>query len=452
MTLFKPAQRTQKKLRLAIDGPSGSGKTYSALLIAKGLASGDLSKVAVIDTEHGSASMYADLGAFAAAEMHAPYSVEKYVAALDAAAQEGFEVVIVDSLTHAWSGEGGILDVVDRIAKTKTSGNSFAAWKEGTPLQKKLTDALLSSPCHVIATMRTKTEYVVEENDRGRKVPRKVGLAPEQRKDFEYDMDLVLDVTREHLATASKDRTAVWAERMETPTVAHGTELLEWLGSAAPQPPRPTRQVQRDQDAETPRPLPVDEPDGNGHITKSQARRLHEMLLAKGKESAWFLARLKEKKDLGDGEHLTSLPADQFDRLCEIVSGFDDPPTIAEAREAAQEPESAPPAAEEPEDASDDLDAADRAFLDETAGNGKKKPPEPSGKKGTITGPQLTRLGALCSDLEAEGMGRDEWRLWMFEEEKVVSRKELSKTAAVRVIDALSRQLTNLRAGVEAVA
>jgi len=237
MTLFAPAVRTKKKLRIALDGPSGAGKTYSALLIASGLTGGDLSKVALVDTEHGSASLYAHLGPFAVAEMHPPYSVEKYVQALAAAAAEGYEVVVLDSLTHAWSGEGGLLDYVDRVAKTRTSGNSFAAWKEGTPLQKQLTDAILGSACHVIVTMRTKTEYVIEENERGKKVPRKIGLAPEQRKDFEYDMDLVLDLTREHLATASKDRTGVWAERMEVPAAGHGEELVAWLAGAAPPPP-----------------------------------------------------------------------------------------------------------------------------------------------------------------------------------------------------------------------
>jgi hypothetical protein len=237
MTLFAPAVRTKKKLRIALDGPSGAGKTYSALLIASGLTGGDLSKVALVDTEHGSASLYSHLGPFAVAEMHPPYSVEKYVQALAAAAAEGYEVVVLDSLTHAWSGEGGLLDYVDRVAKTRTSGNSFAAWKEGTPLQKQLTDAILGSACHVIVTMRTKTEYVIEENERGKKVPRKIGLAPEQRKDFEYDMDLVLDLTREHLATASKDRTGVWAERMEVPAAGHGEELVAWLAGAAPPPP-----------------------------------------------------------------------------------------------------------------------------------------------------------------------------------------------------------------------
>ena len=436
MTIFQRAQRTQKKLRIAIDGPSGSGKTYSALLIAKGLASGELERVALVDTEHASASLYSDLGPFSVAEMNPPYSVEKYVKALEAAAAEGFEVVILDSLTHAWSGEGGILDVVDRIAKTRTNGNSFAAWREGSPLQKKLTDALLSCPMHVIATMRTKTEYVIEENERGKKAPRKVGLAPEQRKDFEYDMDLVLDVTREHFATASKDRTGVWAERMETPTEAHGVELLAWLGAAAPAPVRAAPAVETG-----PEPAPQSQaepaaPHGNGHITKTQAQRLHEMLFAIGHDSADFLARIGGR-GIGDGEHLTSIPADQYDYILEVVGRMED--KAAAALAAVREKP-----AEEPDP---ELSPESQQFLDETAGNGHRAEPEPAKKKGTITAPQLTRLGALCADLEAQGVTEGEWRFRMAEAEKVASRTELTKAAAMRLIDRFQGWVNDLRAG-----
>jgi hypothetical protein len=463
MTLFQTAQRTQAKLRLAIDGPSGSGKTYSALLIAKGLTGGDLSKVALIDTERGSGSLYADLGPYAVLDFEPPYSVARYIKAIGAAEEEGFEVIVIDSLTHAWSGEGGILDFVDSVAKAKSSGNSFAAWKEGTPLQKKLFDAMLASKCHVIATMRSKVEYVIEENDRGKKVPKKVGLAPEQRKDAEYEFTLVLDLSREHIASASKDRTGLFDDRLEVPSEKTGKELAAWLAGASPEPPRPVRQVMRDEQEDR-----AEEPQGNGHITKTQARDLHERLLAKGRESKWFLSVLAGK-GIGDGEHLTSIPSSEFDGLLEIIGGFADPEGVkprADApvraqdfEEAAGDAGRAPGGAlatgegQEAPEGDDDLDEADRAFLDQTAGNGKKAAvPEDDKprKKGTVTAAQLTRLGAQCAELERLGVGRDEWRLYMFEKEKVASRTELTKTAATRVIDYLQRWITDVSTGVEA--
>jgi hypothetical protein len=438
--LFQRAQRTQARLRLAIDGPSGSGKTYSALLIAKGLAGGDLSKVALIDTERGSGSLYADLGPYAVLDFEPPYTVKRFVQAHDAAVAEGFAVIVIDSLTHFWSGEGGILDAVDKIAATSSSGNTFAAWKKGTPLQKELFDTMLASPCHVIGTMRSKTEYVIEENERGKKAPRKVGLAPEQRKDAEYEFTLVLDLSREHIAQASKDRTGLWDERLEVPTEKHGEELAAWLGSAAPAPP--PRRVLRDEQAETPQPAPG----GNGHITKTQARRLHEELIAKGRDTHWFLERLATRS-IGDGEHLTSIPDDQYEEILKIVRSFADP--APKAPESAREPEPAPAAAETapaPTEAETDeeppgMDAeAYKARLAGEAAAPARKP--------TVTAAQLTRLGAICADLEAGGVGEEEWRTYLFAEEGVRSRTHLTKTAATRMIDKLARWATDVASGV----
>lgn len=244
MGMFTTAQRTQAKVRIALDGPSGSGKTYSALLIAKGLAGGDWTKVALIDTERGSGSLYADLGPYAYAMLAPPYTVEKYLTAIHGAEAEGFAVIVVDSMTHAWSGEGGVLDFVDKVAASQTRGNSFAAWKAGTPVQQKLIDAILASPCHVIATMRSKTEWVLEQNAQGKQVPKKVGLAPDQRKDVDYEFTVVLDLSREHVAQASKDRTGLFDSRIEMPSEAMGTELLTWLAGASQAPaPQPIEQV-----------------------------------------------------------------------------------------------------------------------------------------------------------------------------------------------------------------
>ena len=168
---FTKATRQHARLRMALIGPSGSGKTYTALTIATGLGQ----RIAVVDTERGSASKYAgDLFNFDVLELE-QFSPRQYVQAIQAAAQAGYEVLVVDSLSHAWIGKGGALEMVDHVTARMKSSNSFAAWREVTPEHNALVDAILHSPCHVIATMRAKTEYLVEKDERtGKSGPRKV--------------------------------------------------------------------------------------------------------------------------------------------------------------------------------------------------------------------------------------------------------------------------------------
>lgn len=201
MSVFKKATKEKSKLRLALMGPSGSGKTFTALTFASALSD----KIAVIDSERGSASKYADLFSFDAVDLdsHAP---QTYINMIREAEKAGYEVLIIDSLSHAWSGKDGALEQVDKAAKKSQSGNSFAAWREVTPQHNALVDAMLQSKCHVIATMRTKQEYVLEENERGRKVPRKVGMAPVQREGVEYEFDVICDLNLEHDLVVSKTR------------------------------------------------------------------------------------------------------------------------------------------------------------------------------------------------------------------------------------------------------
>ena len=448
MTLFHPAARTQKKLRLAIDGPSGSGKTYSALLIAKGLAGGDLAKVALIDTERGSGSLYADLGPFSTLGFEPPYAVKRFVTAHDAAVSEGFEVIIIDSLTHFWSGEGGILDEVDKIAKASKSGNTFAAWKQGSPLQATLIDTMLGSTCHIVATMRSKTEWVLEQNDKGRTVPRKVGLAPDQRKDVEYEYDLVLDLSRDgHVATASKDRTGIFDDRHEVPSEAMGAELLAWLGSAATAPaPTATTRTAATQQPEDPAP-PQSNPEpkvetpptpSNGTLTQAEAERLRGVIAAKGRTPEQILAVLA-RKGVGDGESLASIPRDQLDGLLEVLASMPDP-----------EPPAAAPAPAAPADDADEppgMNAEEFRIRNEQQAQDAARGGN-ARKTGTISPPQLTRLGAQCDELEELGVAREEWRLYMAEKEGVGSRTELTKAAATRLIGYFFRWITDLRTGV----
>jgi hypothetical protein len=225
MTMFKKAERKQARLRLALAGPSGSGKTYSALQMAKGLGS----KIAVIDTEHGSASLYADVVEFDTMELHPPYSPERFIEAIQAAESEGYEVLIIDSYSHEWTGAGGCLEINDEIAKAKYKGNTWSAWNETTPRHRRLIDKMLTSPLHIICTMRSKTETVQGE---GKKVV-KLGLKSEQREGTDYEFTVVLDVSHDgHMAVASKDRTKLFANP-ELITEETGRRLLDWLNCGA---------------------------------------------------------------------------------------------------------------------------------------------------------------------------------------------------------------------------
>lgn len=231
---FAKATKTDAKLRLSIVGPSGAGKTYTSLAIATHLVPGG--KVALIDTEHGSASKYADLFDFSVAEMTPPFHPDKYVEAIRQAAAAGFDVLILDSLSHAWNGSGGLLDIVEEISKRMKNPNSFAAWKDATPIQTRLFDGIVNAPIHIIATMRSKTEYVLQDDGRGRQVPRKVGMAPIQRENSEYEFDVVLDMDADNNAVVSKTRcTALTGRVFARPSADIAAILADWLHGETPQ-------------------------------------------------------------------------------------------------------------------------------------------------------------------------------------------------------------------------
>ncbi len=233
MKMFRKAERCKAKLRLGITGPAGSGKTYSALQIAFGIGG----KVAVIDTESGSADLYAHLGQYDVCILKSPFTVQKYLAAIKAAEDAKYDVLIIDSLSHAWAGEGGLLDQQGKLADSG-KGNSYTAWRQVTPWHNKLVDAILQSPCHIIATMRSKTEYVLSTNDKGKQEPKKVGMAPVQRDGMEYEFTVVFDLSQNHVAAATKDRTSLFDGIVFQPTKDTGKQLLEWLesGSSAQKP------------------------------------------------------------------------------------------------------------------------------------------------------------------------------------------------------------------------
>ena len=228
--MFTKAQRTQARLRLALCGPSGSGKTYSALLIAQGLA--PEGRIAMIDTERGSGALYSHLVDYDVAPLAPPYTPDRYIERIRLAGESGYQVLIIDSLSHAWVGEGGILDLHDRATQASRSGNSFAAWREVTPRHNALVDALLGVDLHVIVTMRTKTAYDLSDDGNGKKRPIKVGLAPVQRDGLEYEFTVVMDLSVEgHVATAAKDRTGLFDGAHWVPVKATGEALRGWLDS-----------------------------------------------------------------------------------------------------------------------------------------------------------------------------------------------------------------------------
>jgi hypothetical protein len=226
--MFRKAEKRQAKLRLALCGPSGSGKTCSALLIAMGLAPGG--KIALVDTERGSGELYADMVPYDVAPLEPPYTPGRYIEIIKGAESAGYDVLIIDSFSHAWMGEGGILDLHDRATSASRSGNSFMAWREVTPKHNALVDAILGANMHVIVTMRTKTAYDLVDDGKGGKKPLKIGLAPIQRDGLEYEFTLVMDLSVEgHVATATKDRTRLFDGEHFVPTAATGEALREWL-------------------------------------------------------------------------------------------------------------------------------------------------------------------------------------------------------------------------------
>jgi len=234
--VFKKATKHQLKLRLALSGVSGGGKTYTALRIATNLVPGG--KIAVIDTERESASLYADEFTFDTLPLES-FHPREYVEAIEAAESAGYDVIIIDSLTHAWAGKGGVLEEKDKIAKRQPGGNSYTAWNEAGRLQDELVDAILRSRCHVIVTLRSKMDHVQEKDDRtGKTVVRKVGMKVVQRDDLEYEFTVWASMTHDNTMVVEKTRCAA----LNGAVIARpGKEIAEtlrtWLASGATEAP-----------------------------------------------------------------------------------------------------------------------------------------------------------------------------------------------------------------------
>lgn len=222
---IRKAERRQAKLRLALCGVSGCGKSLGAINLAVGMGK----RFIVIDTEHTSADLYADVADFDVLTLDKPYTPERYIDAIQTAEAKGYDVIIIDSLSHAWSGEGGVLDMQDAATQASKSKNSYTAWREVTPWHNKLINAILHSKAHIIATMRSKTHYEVMEIN-GKKTPVKIGLAPIQREGIDYEFTVVLDLDKDsHLYNSSKDRTRLFEGKHEKLTSETGKQIIDWL-------------------------------------------------------------------------------------------------------------------------------------------------------------------------------------------------------------------------------
>ncbi len=222
---FQRASKKSARLRMALIGVAGSGKTYTALSIAQHLGK----RVAVFDTERGSASKYSDTFEFDVLEPE-NFNPKTYIDAIAAAEEAGYDVIILDSLSHAWTGQGGALDLVDKAARRSQSNNTFGAWRDVTPLHNAMVDAMIGAKIHIIATMRAKTEYVQEKDKNGRTTVRKVGMAPVQRDGLEYEFDVVADLDQDNNFIVGKTRCPAIAGMVVNKAGREvATKLNNWL-------------------------------------------------------------------------------------------------------------------------------------------------------------------------------------------------------------------------------
>jgi hypothetical protein len=272
MSLFKKAQKRRVPLKIAIDGPSGSGKTMTSLLLAYGIH-GPNAKIAVIDTENESSSLYSGtkieapgfgLINFDVAPMSPPFMTNKYIMAIKEATEAKYDVIIIDSGSHAWSGPGGILERKD-LADMRPGSNKWTNWMPFTKEHNAMMSAVLHSPVDVIFTMRSKQDYVLEQ--RGEKsAPKKVGMAPQQREGVEYEFSVAFSVDMNHILSANKDRTTLFKNKLfeldAQTTIQIGKDLAAWRSSdAAEVPPVKIPEVQEPAQSKEPEDHPLFQPD-----------------------------------------------------------------------------------------------------------------------------------------------------------------------------------------------
>ena len=242
--ILQDAQREKVALKLCLSGVTGSGKTFGALVVAYGMLKekypemndDDIwKKICLLDTENGSGSLYVNvvkdeikLGRYKTVKISPPFTPARYIRAIEMCEEGGIEVLVIDSLSHAWSGEGGILEKQADASK-KQGVNSYTAWRDITPLHNKLVNKILQTELHIINTLRVKMEHVMEKDDSGKTSVRKVGLSSVQREGMEYEFTMVFDIDNSHNSFGSKDRSGIFDQRSFKIDTNTGKDIMKWL-------------------------------------------------------------------------------------------------------------------------------------------------------------------------------------------------------------------------------
>ena len=220
---FVKAKKEKIWTKVLLGGSSGSGKTYSALRLATGLAKKCGSGIAAIDTEAGRIRYYANEFDFSDMQLTEPFTPEKYIEAINEAVGSGFKVLIIDSISHEWN---YCVDIHDKMP-----GNSWTNWSKITPRHDAFMEKILQAPIHIIATVRGKDEYVLEEKN-GKQTPKKVGLGFKQRDGVEYNYTATFNIAQDtHIAEATKDNTHIFEGRYEVLTEKDGEALYDWANT-----------------------------------------------------------------------------------------------------------------------------------------------------------------------------------------------------------------------------
>ncbi len=219
-------------MKILLSGPAGSGKTYSSLLLAHGLTS-SWEEICVIQTETGSAGLYSHLGPFNVIDLEPPYHPARFIEAIKLATDAGMKAIIIDSISHEWSGKGGCFDLHEQVTQKMKVPNSFTAWASVTPLHQNFLDAIIQCPVHVVCTARAKTEFIMVDRN-GKQTPQKVGLAPITRDGFDYEMSVHLELDQQHQAHCSKDRTGLFMDKHPFVISADtGIRIMNWCNNTS---------------------------------------------------------------------------------------------------------------------------------------------------------------------------------------------------------------------------
>jgi len=311
MNKFAKATRHKVFLKLAITGPTGSVKTFSANRLAAGLSNGG--KIALLDTENQSASLYADLFDFDVLDISPPFTESKFIEGINVAVREGYAILIIDSFSHAWQ---GTLDY--KAGLDARGGNSYVNWNKAGSKFNELLTAILQSKIHIIACMRSKMDYVLEPDNRGKMMPRKVGLAPVMRDGIEYEFSTVFDGDLDHFVTVTKDRTGLFVDQRIQITEDVGRKLLAWLSSAPESEPAPSAGGVAEQEVATP-PKPATSNSEQANQISAQ-QKLKEALL--GIHEDWISAFLVNRQKIVAGQTFLDLPTDYCNEALRRITEF----------------------------------------------------------------------------------------------------------------------------------